>query len=151
MIRRRIEFVKPIEDSEKVLRDTVSLKRVILGLLAIAAVGLGLIIFQVGDRRISVELNGQPAAGMQLEEVFSGDVVILDENGSADLAWGLSCPETHAWFSPGEDSNWTLKFPPKGQRIYRFSDDELVVENIFLDWGFLQSRDAWTQPGGLRR
>lgn len=116
-----------------------------------AVFGLGLIIYQAGDRRLTIEFNGQPAAGMELEQITSGEVMTLDESGSVDLAWGLSAQQPYVWFKTGRDSNWVLQLPARGHRIYRFRDTELTQEDLTLDLGVLQIRESWTQSGGMQK
>lgn len=116
-----------------------------LALAAVATCLLVFVIYKMGDRRITIFVDGAPAAGRQLQKIVNSDVFTLDTAGSAELPWGLKEHDPHVWFKSAPDRNWTLSLPNRGSRTYRISGSDVVTENVYLDLGVFKIQGRVTQ------
>ena len=95
---------------------------------AITAATAAAVGWRTGARRLTVLVNGAPAAGAKLERMgpHGMETLRLDEQGSLDLAWGFTERHPLVWFRAGEDRNVELRLPSFGQRDPAFSRPGVV-------------------------
>ena len=116
---------------------------VVTALAFVAAVGA----WRTGARRLTVLVNGAPAAGAELERMgpHGMETLLLDEQGSLDLAWGFSEPHPLVLFRAGEDRTYQLQLPAFGQREYRVWSFGITREDTVVSLGPLRWRKTYVQ------
>ena len=114
---------------------------------AITAATAAAVGWRTGARRLTVLINGAPAAGAKLERMgpHGMETLRLDEQGSLDLAWGFTERHPLVWFRAGEDRNVELRLPSFGQREYRVWDVGITHEDTIVSLGPLVWRETYVQ------
>lgn len=122
-------------------------KRLIAAAAAVLAAAAAAVVWQIGARRLTVVVNGAPAAGATLKRMgpHGAETLRLDDQGALDLPWGLTERHPLVWFRAGEDRNVALRLPSRGQREYRVWDAGITREDTIVSLGPLVWRETYVQ------
>ena len=108
------------------------MRRVLVVLIALTVLG-SFALYNLGVRSVTVIRGDTPAAGEIIEPMWSraSKPLRLDENGTIELPWDVPGATKHFNFDDGTGLTHVLKFPPKGQRVYRILDDSITTDDTF--------------------
>ena len=108
------------------------MRRVLVVLVAITVLG-SFTLYNAGVRSVTVMRGNTPAAGEIIEPIWTSasKPLRLDENGTIELPWDVSRADKHFTFDDGTGLTHILKFPPKGQRVYRILDEGITTDDTF--------------------
>lgn len=120
-------------------------KRIIQVAALLVALLAMLVVYRLGDRRITIYVDGEPAAGRTIHRFPGLETIQLDDSGSADLSWGLEEDDPYFIFRSQPDRNWMMRLPSRGRRIYRIDGSRITTETTTLDIGFLKITDKVEQ------
>jgi len=118
-------------------------KKLLVAIGCISAFAIGVVVYRLGDRSLTILRNDVPAAGETIERMgpHGMETMTLDDQGRLDLPWGLSEPHPQFFFGAAKDRNYQMKLPALGQRIYNVWDRGLTRIDIVFEFGPL----SWTK------